>query len=100
MNLQSLFYPQGVAVVGSTSEGKIGYELIRQILEGGYREVYAVNPKGQGAFSVPGYDATVRIGRPVDMAVIVSPTPTVPGVLEDCGRAGVKAAAGPALRRP
>jgi len=51
MNLQSLFYPQGVAVVGSTSEGKIGYELIRQILEGGYREVYAVNPKGQGASS-------------------------------------------------
>ena len=92
MSLQSLFCPRGVAVIGSTSEGKIGYELIRQILDGGYPEVFAVNPKGQGAFSVPGYDAVTKIDRPVDLAVIVSPTPTVPGVLEDCGRAGVKAA--------
>ena len=92
MSLQNLFYPRGVVVVGSTSEGKIGYELIHQILDGGYREVFAVNPKGQGTLSVPGYDAVAKIGRPVDLAVIVSPTPTVAGVLEDCGRAGVKAA--------
>ena len=90
--IQSLFYPRGIALVGSTSEGKIGYELIRQILDGGYQDVFAVNPKAQGVFSVPGYDAVVKIDRPVDLAIIVSPTPTVPGVLEDCGRAGVKAA--------
>ncbi len=92
MSIQSLFYPRGVAVVGSTSEGKLGYELIRQVLDGGYHDVFAINPKGRGVFSVPGYDAVVKIDRPVDLAVIVSPTPTVPGVLEDCGRAGVKAA--------
>lgn len=92
MSIQSLFYPRGVAVVGSTSEGKLGYELIRQILDGGYHHLFAVNPKAQGAFSVPGYDAVVKIDRPVDLAVIVSPTSTVPGVLEDCGRAGVKTA--------
>lgn len=91
-SLQSLFYPRGVVVVGSTSEGKLGYELIRQILDGGFRKVFAVNPKAQGALSAPGYDGVGKIGRPVDLAVIVSPTPTVAGVLEDCGRAGVKAA--------
>jgi acyl-CoA synthetase (NDP forming) len=92
MSLQSLFYPRGVAVIGSTSEGKIGYELIRQLVDGGYREVFAVNPKAQGALSVPGYEAISKIGRPVDLAVIASPTPTVPNVLADCGRAGIKAA--------
>jgi len=92
MSIQSLFYPRGVAVVGSTSEGKLGYELIRQILDGGYHDLFAVNPKAEGAFSVPGYDTLIKIDRPVDLAVIVSPTSTVPGVLEDCGRAGVKAA--------
>lgn len=90
--IANLFYPQSVAVVGSTSVGKIGYELIRQILDGGYQDVFAVNPKAQGVFSVPGYDAVIKIDRPVDLAVIVSPTATVPGVLEDCGQAGVKAA--------
>jgi acetyltransferase len=92
MSLQALFYPRSVAVVGSTTEGKLGYELIRQILDGGYRSICAVNPKAQGALSVPGYDAVAKIEGPVDMAVIVSPTPTVAGVLEDCGQAGVKAA--------
>lgn len=92
MSLQSLFYPKGIAVVGSTSEGKIGYELIRQILDGGYREVFAVNPKAQGVSPVPGYEAVTKIERPVDLAIIVSPAPTVPDVLEDCGRAGIEAA--------
>lgn len=92
MSIRSLFYPRGVAVVGSVSEGKLGYELIRQILDGGYRDLFAVNPKAQGVFSVQGYDAVAKIDRPVDLAVIVTPTPTVANVLKDCGRAGVRAA--------
>ncbi len=92
MSISNLFYPRGVAVVGSTSEGKIGYELIRQILDGGYEKVFAVNPKGQGVFSVPGYNTITQIADPVDLAVIVSPTATVPEVLEECGQAGIKAA--------
>lgn len=92
MSIRSLFYPRGVAVVGSVSEGKLGYELIRQILDGGYKDLFAVNPKAQGLFSVPGYDTVVKINRPVDMAVIVTPPQTVPDVVEDCGQAGIKAA--------
>lgn len=95
---QPLFYPRGVAVVGSATEGKLGYELIRQLVEGGYEPVFAVNPKAQGVSfpavggSVPGYDAVSHIEAPVDLAVIVSPPATVTGVLQDCGQAGVGAA--------
>jgi len=92
ISMRSLFYPRGVAIVGSMSEGKIGYELVRQVLDGGFQEVYAVNPNARGALSVPGYETLSKIGQPVDLAVIVSPPSTVAGVLEDCGRAGVKAA--------
>jgi acetyltransferase len=90
--IERLFRPRGVAVVGSASEGKIGYHLIGQILAGGYRDVFAVNPRGQGAYAVPGYQSIARIESPVDLAVIASPAPTVVGVLADCGRAGVAAA--------
>jgi len=90
--LSTLFCPRAVALVGSTSEGKLGYELIRQMLDGGYRDVFAVNPRAQGALGVPGYHAVAAIERPVDLAVIVSPPETVAGVLEDCGKAGVGAA--------
>lgn len=92
MSLQRLFYPRGVAVVGSTSPGKLGYQLIQQLLDGGFRAVYAVNPKAQGLGQVSGFDAVASIEEPVDLAVIVSPPPTVPAVLEDCGRAGIQTA--------
>jgi len=98
MSLQSLFYPRGVAVIGSSSQGKLGYQLIRQLVGGGYRPVYAVNPAGkgvpaaQGLSGVPGYSSVTCIPQPVDLAVVVSPTDTVPAVLEDCGQAGIKAA--------
>ncbi len=93
MSIKSLFYPRGVVVIGSMSEGKLGWEILQKIVHGGYPNVFAVNPKAQGAFSVPGYDAVSKIEQPVDLAVIVSPPQTVTAVLEDCGQAGVTAAA-------
>lgn len=92
MDPQPLFFPRAVAVVGSAAPGKTGYELIRQILAGGFLDVVAVNPKAQGVFSVPGYTSIASVRRPVDLAIVASPAPTVAGVLEDCGRAGVCAA--------
>lgn len=91
--LTRLFYPHGTAVIGSASEGKLGYELIKQMVDGGCKRVFAVNPRAEGALGVRGYHAVASIEDPVDLAVIVSPPATVVDVLEDCGRAGVKAAA-------
>jgi acetyltransferase len=97
-HLQELFHPRGVAVIGSASEGKLGYELIRQLVDGGYEHIFAVNPRaqgvaGEGTMTIPGYASVAKISHPVDLAVIVSPPATVVGVLEDCGKAEVKAAA-------
>ncbi len=92
MTLHHLFYPRAVALVGSVAEGKIGYELLRQMLRGGYRNVFVVNPKAQGALDVPGYASIGATPAAVDLAVICSPAATVAGVLEECGAAGVKAA--------
>lgn len=89
--IHNLFYPRGVAVVGSTASGKIACQLVRQIVEGGFQAVYAVNPKAQGAFGVPGFSAVTQIQQPVDLAVIASPGATVPAVLEDCGQIGIQA---------
>ena len=92
MTLHHLFYPRHVALVGSVSEGKVGFELLRQMLRGGYRDVFVVNPKAQGALDVPSYATIAAIPAPVDLAVISSPAATVAGILEECGQAGVKAA--------
>lgn len=93
MSFDSLFFPRGVAVIGSMSPGKLGYVLLKQLIDGGFEGgLYAVNPKGQGALDKPGYATVASIGKPVDLAVIVSPSASVPAVLDDCGKAGVGAA--------
>jgi acyl-CoA synthetase (NDP forming) len=92
MTLDRLFCPRGVAVVGSTTPGKIGYELIKQIVDGGFEHVYAVNPKAQGACGAPGCASIGAIDEPVDLVVVAAPAVAVPDVLEQCGGAGIQAA--------
>ncbi|MDR1650256.1 MAG: acetate--CoA ligase family protein, partial [Synergistaceae bacterium] len=91
-DLQSLFYPESVAVFGSAGEGKLANVLIGRILDGGMKRVYAVNPKGESVRAAKGYQSLSALPQAVDMAVIASPAKTVNGILEDCGRTGVKAA--------
>jgi acetyltransferase len=93
MSFEQLFTPRAVAVIGSTSPGKLGAVLIKQMLDGGYEgDLLSVNPKAQGVHGVLGYVSVQSFGQPVDLAVIASPADTVVSVLEDCGKAGVKAA--------
>ena len=46
--INQLLYPRGIAVVGSASAGKLGAVLAGRILQGGYKNVYCVNPKAAG----------------------------------------------------
>ena len=89
----ALFSPKSVAVIGSTSPGKLGAVLIQQLLDGGYKgNLAAVNPKGQGYKNVEGYTLLKEIGTPVETVVVASPASTVSAVMEECGKFGVKAA--------
>ncbi|MFZ2192975.1 MAG: CoA-binding protein, partial [Candidatus Moraniibacteriota bacterium] len=47
MNLEKLFKPKSIAIIGASEEvGKIGTVMARNILELGFEgEVYLVNPK-------------------------------------------------------
>ena len=85
-------------MVGSVGKGKIGRVLIDQLLDGGFENVCAVNPKADGVLegrSVPSetsLKALAEAGLPIDLAVVASPAATVADVLEDAGSAGISVA--------
>ena len=92
---EALFQPTRVAVVGSCSPSKIGHVLITQLLDGGFPDVAAINPRGEGIHGVPAARSFAELSESnlvVDLAIIASPAATVADVLEDAGKAGVKAA--------
>ncbi|MFC2083144.1 acetate--CoA ligase family protein [Candidatus Bipolaricaulota bacterium] len=92
---RALFEPRSVAVVGSVGEGKIGRVLIEQLQDGGFTDIVAVNPRGlgtRGVSAASSFSELANANSLVDLAIIASPASTVANVIEDAGKAGVKAA--------
>ena len=92
MGMKELFQPDGVAVYGSVSAGKLGGVLIDQLLNAGYEKVYAINPKGQAHRTAPGFVDINDVPAHIDLAVIASPAKTVAGIFESLHQKGVHAA--------
>ncbi|AEH24984.1 acetate--CoA ligase family protein [Pyrococcus yayanosii] len=96
-NLNFLFYPKSVAVIGASHvQGKIGNAIMRSITRSFNGKVYAVNVKG-GEIEVNGkkfpvYKSIKDIPDDVDVAVIAVPARFVPDVIDECGEKGVKGA--------
>ena len=92
--LTPLFEPKSVAIIGaSESPGSIGAVLVRNMIDAGYKgKLFAVNPKHEKILGIPSYASVEDIPQRLDLAVIATRPPTVPGIMEQCGRAGVRAA--------
>ena len=93
MGLEALFSPRAVAVVGASNrELTIGYRIIQNLLEFGYRgPVYPVNPKGGEIRGLKAYASIRDTPGPVDVAHIVIKNTFVPACVQDCAEKGVQA---------
>ena len=94
MTLDAVLDAASVAVVGASKvETKRGFQTIRTLLNEKYDgEIYPVNPKEDSILGLKCFKQVSDIEGPVDLALIATPAKTLPSVLEDCGRKGVKGA--------
>jgi acyl-CoA synthetase (NDP forming) len=94
MGLEQVLDARSVAVVGaSRNEKKRGYQAVRALIEGGYEgPVYPVNPAEESVLGRRCYDSILDIEGPVELVLITTPAQTVPGILQECGRKGVRGA--------
>ena len=86
--------PEAVAVIGATeTAGSVGrtvlWNLISHVFGG---TVFPVNPRRSSVLGIKAYPNIAAVPQPVDLAVIVTPALTVPGVIGECVEAGVKGA--------
>jgi acyl-CoA synthetase (NDP forming) len=92
----ALFTPRRVAIVGaSASAGKAGSLFLRNLtaVEAGFGgEVVAIHPSATEILGCPAYPSLGAAPEPVDLAIVATPPATVPGVVADCGAAGVRVA--------
>jgi len=93
-NLEQLFNPKSVAVIGaSNTPGKVGYAIVRNLMEANFSgEIYPINlnePKIQG---MNAFSSVSKIPGAVDAAIICVPAKFVLGVLKECVQKQIKAA--------
>jgi len=94
MSLECIFNAESVAIIGaSKNETKRGYQTIRTLLDEKYEgKIYPINPKEKSILGFKCYQSVTDIDEPIDVALVATPAKTLPSVLEDCGKKGVKGA--------
>jgi GNAT superfamily N-acetyltransferase/predicted CoA-binding protein len=90
-----LLAPASVALVGASErEGSLGRIVWQNLAAGGLGgPLHPVNPKHRQVFGERAFARLRDLAEPPDLAVIVTPARTVPEILADAGKAGVRAAA-------
>ena len=92
--LQVFFSPRSVAVIGATDrEGSVGRTVLWNLVTNPFGgTVFPVNAKRGSVLGIKCYPAVSAIPEPVDLAVVVTPAPAVPGVIRECAAAKIRGA--------
>jgi len=92
LNLDKIFHPHRVAVIGaSDSPNSVGYTVLRNLIGSGFRGVvYPVNVKREAVQGIEAHKDIASLPHPPDLAVICTPARTVPGIIRECGEAGTR----------
>ena len=93
-SLNAIFKPKSIAVIGATEKAdSVGRTLLWNLIShpfGG--TVFPVNPRHKSVLGIKAYPTVAALPEPVDLAVIATPAPTVPGLIAECVAADVKGA--------
>lgn len=92
-SLSPFFAPEGVAIIGASSNpNKLSFGIFKNLTQYGYQGgVYPVNPKANAILGMRCYPDVMSVPDPVDLAVVVLPAESVPVTLEMCGKRGIRA---------
>lgn len=93
-NLEFLFRPRSVAVIGASDRPQsVGATVFRNLLGGGFDgHILPVNLKRDVVAGMKAYRDVASLPETPDLAVVCTPPQTVPGLITDLGTRGTKAA--------
>ncbi|MES2537085.1 MAG: bifunctional acetate--CoA ligase family protein/GNAT family N-acetyltransferase [Pseudomonadota bacterium] len=93
-NLHALFNPRSVAVIGASPRPhSVGATVLHNLDEGGFSgAIWPVNPKYDTLAGRQAYANVAQLPEAPDLAVICTPPATIPGLIEQLGARGTRAA--------
>jgi len=90
-NLEKIFKPRRVVLIGIEKDPEdLGKRVLSNLLGAGFRGiVYPVSYSVESVSGVPTYPDLGSLPKIPDLAVVCSPAPDVPAVVQECGEAGI-----------
>jgi len=92
--LDALFKPRAVAVIGaSEAPYSVGRTILANLIGSPFGgAVFPVNPRHRYVLGIQAYPTIAAVPEQVELAIIATPAPTVPGIIRECVAAGVRGA--------
>lgn len=90
--LNGLLKPKSIAVVGaSATPGKIGYTVLKNLVESGYEgAIYPINPSADEILGLKVYPSVSDVPFTIESAIITVPAKLVLQVADELGKKGTK----------
>lgn len=91
MNLDKIFKPKSIAVIGASSDkNSVGYALFNNLISSKFKGVITpINFKRARVQGKKAYKTIAAAPEKYDLAIIATPAATVASLVEECGKAGV-----------
>ncbi|MBP6914379.1 CoA-binding protein [Candidatus Parcubacteria bacterium] len=90
MNLEYIFNPQSIAIIGASGEPKtVGAGLVKNLLQS-KKKIYCVNPFKSKIFGMQSFKNIRDINDKIDLAIIAVPAKIVLDIVLDCVNKKVK----------
>jgi acetyltransferase len=89
--LDSIFKPKRIALIGvSNNPDSVAGIALKNLVSGGFQGVvYPINPKYEAVMGITCYPDVKSVPKTPDLVVIATPGHRVPGLIRECGEAGV-----------
>jgi len=93
-HIEAIVSPRSIAIIGaSDKKGSVGNAVIKNLVDSHYSGIlYPVNPSSSEILGIRCYSNVQSIEREIDLAIVIVPSKTVPQIIEECGKKGVKGA--------
>ncbi|GIV66988.1 MAG: CoA-binding protein [Bellilinea sp.] len=90
--MDAIFYPRSIVVAGvSDKPDNLARHIASNLIEFGYRgQLYLLGRSGGQILDRPIYSSVTQLPPNIDLAVILTPAATVPGLMDELGAAGVR----------
>jgi acetyltransferase len=93
-NLQYLFHPRSVAVIGASNRPhSVGATALNNLAQAGFAgSIWPVNPKYDTLAGYKTYASAIDLPQAPDLALICTPPHTIPAIIAQLGARGTRAA--------